>query len=296
MVPWPRIQEQTEYRVLAEMKRPRVSVIIPTLDASRGGAVPRLIGSIARQTLRDFELCLVKGVSPQGKAINQGVAQTWGDILLILDDDSCLADETVFQRLVDVLDADASIGMAGASIVVGPNVSAFQRRAAEQFPRFNTPVVDAVTDSDFACHGCCAIPRSVFERVGREREDILRGLDPDLRVRLRAAGYRVVLAPNTRIHHPLPNGWASLLRIFFRNGYGSAYTRKFQPESVYETSETLAESDFRPKTGLAYRAIRFPARLLWALLRGQLMRFAAYCAYACGYAWGMISAKEKPVA
>jgi len=284
-----------EAPALSDPKRPRLSVIIPTLDAHRGGAVPRLVESIKRQTYRDFELCLVKGVSPQGKAINQGADQTHGDILLILDDDSCLADETVFQRLVDALDADATIGMAGASIVAAPDASPFQRRAAEQFPRFNMPVVDRVTDSDFACHGCCAIPRRVFEQAGREREDLIRGLDPDLRLRIRAAGYRVVLAPNARIHHPLPDGWRSLLRTFFRNGYGSAYARKFQPESVCETSETLDDAGFQPKTSLPYRMARFPIRLARALVRGQGMRFAAYCAYACGYVWGMATAKEEAV-
>jgi len=284
-----------EALALSDPKRPRLSVIIPTLDAHRDGAVPRLVESIRRQTFRDFELCLVKGVSPQGKAINKGADQTHGDILLILDDDSRLADETVFQRLIETLDADASIGMAGASIVVAPDASPFQRRAAEEFPRFNTPVVDRVTDSDFACHGCCAIPRRVFEQIGREREDLLRGLDPDLRVRIRAAGYRVVLAPNARIHHPLPDGWRSLLRTFFRNGYGSAYARKFHPDSVFETGETLDDSGFQPKTSLPYRMARFPVRLAQALARGQWMRFVAYCAYACGYGWGMATARENAV-
>ena len=83
------------------------------------------------------------------------------------------------------IDADPAIGMAGASIVIPPEANAFQRKAALEFPRFNTPVVDQVTDSDLACHSCCAFPLRVFEEVGREREDILRGLDPDLRVRLR---------------------------------------------------------------------------------------------------------------
>lgn len=257
--------------------------------------MPRLIESIKRQTFRDFELCLVKGVSPQGKAINRGAEQTHGEILLILDDDSSLADEWVFQRLVDTLDADASIGMAGASIVVAPDASPFQRRAAEQFPRFNTPVVDRVTNSDFACHGCCAIPRRVFDLAGREREDLLRGLDPDLRLRIRAAGFRVVLAPNACIHHPLPDGWRGLLRTFFRNGYGSAYACKFQPESVCETGETLEDSAFQPKTSLPYRMARFPIRLARALVHRQWLRFGAYCAYACGYAWGMAAARENAV-
>lgn len=276
-------------------KAPRVSVIIPSLDGYRDGCVPRLLESVKAQTFQDFEICIIKGVVPQGKAINQGVAQTSGDIVMIVDDDSTLADDTVFQRLVDTLEADTRIGMAGASIVLSPAATPFQRRAALQFPRFNTPEVAEVTDSDLACHGCCAIPRCAFLEVGGEREDILRGLDPDLRARLRAAGYRVVLAPHARIHHPLPGSWKKLLKIFFRNGYGSAYAWKFQPESVYETHEELHEAGFRARSSLPYRLIRFPLRLLKALLEAKAMRFAAYCSYAAGYAWGLLTAKEISV-
>ncbi|HIJ74878.1 MAG TPA: glycosyltransferase [Candidatus Hydrogenedentes bacterium] len=276
-------------------EKPRVSVIIPSWDGYRDGCVPRLLESIESQTFQDFETHVVKGVSPQGKAINDGAARALGDILIILDDDSRLADETVFQKLVGTLDADASIGMAGASIVVPPDASGFQRRAARQFPRFNTPVVDAIADSDFACHGCCAIPARVFAEVGRERQDIIRGLDPDLRVRLRAAGYRVVLAPGACIYHPLPNGWGPLLRTFFRNGFGSAYARKFHPDSVYETHEKPGADTSRARISLGYRAMRFPLRLARALLRAQFLRFAAYLAYACGYFWGVFCAKEEAV-
>ncbi len=276
-----------------EARAPRVSVIIPSRDGFREGCVPRLLDSVQMQTYRDYELIVVKGVSPQGAAINQGAAQARGDILLILDDDSRVADETVFQRLIDVLDGDASIGMAGASIVALPEANAFQRRAACQFPRFNTPVVETITDSDLACHGCCAIPKRIFEAIGCEREDIIRGLDPDMRVRMRAAGYRVVLAPHARIYHPLPGGWRPLLHIFFRNGYGSAYACKFHPDSVYETHEALDSSRFNPRTTLAYRAARFPFRLLRSLAMGRMQRFGAYCAYACGYLWGMLAAKQE---
>ena len=145
-------------------KEPRVSVIIPSWDGHRDGCVPRLLASVDRQTFKDYEVLLVKGVSPQGRAINQGAARARGEILLVLDDDSYLAEDTVFERLVEVLDGNPMIGMAGASIVVPPDASRFQQRAALQFPRFNTPVVDRVTDSDLACHGCCAFPMRVSER------------------------------------------------------------------------------------------------------------------------------------
>lgn len=271
---------------------PRVSIIIPSRDGHRNGCVPRLLESIEAQTFRDYELCIVKGVFPQGKAINQGASETSGEILVVLDDDSRLADETVLQKIIDALDSDPSIGFAGASIVVPPEASAFQQRASGQFPRFNTPVVDKITDSDLACHGCVAMPRHIFDAIGRERDDIIRGLDPDLRVRMRTAGYRVVLVPQARIYHPLPDGWKNLLRVFFRNGYGSAYSQRFQPDSVFETHESLHEAGFQPRTTLAYRVVRYPFRLVKAALTGQFMRLAAYSAYVLGYAYGFLAARE----
>lgn len=273
-------------------RSPRVSVIIPSRDGHRDGCVPRLMESIEAQTCRDYEVVLVTGVFPQGKAINQGAAQARGEILLVLDDDSRLANPEVFERLVHALDADSSIGFAGASIAVPPEASAFQRRAAAQFPRFQTPEVEVITDSDLACHGCVAMPRGAFEAAGREREDIIRGLDPDLRVRMRQAGFRVVLVPGCVIYHPLPDGLRPLLRVFFRNGFGSAYAQRFQPDSVYETHELLHEAGFQPRTTLFFRAVRFPLRLLKALTSGKFLRMSAYTAYAFGYAWGMLTAKE----
>lgn len=278
----------------APADNPRISIVIPSLDGHRNGAVPRLLESIRRQTFTSHETLLITGVSPQGRAINQGAARARGDILVILDDDSLLADADVFARLVATLEADEQIGLAGASIVPHPDASPFQKRAARQFPRFHTPAVREITDSDLACHGCCAIPRRVFHDVGGEREDILRGLDPDLRARLRAAGYRVVLAPGAAIHHPLPPNWRGLLRVFFRNGYGSAHAWKFQPNSVVETHESLHDRDFQPRTSLPYRLARFPLRLLWALARFRFIRFGAYCGYAAGYAWGLLTAREQP--
>jgi glycosyltransferase involved in cell wall biosynthesis len=248
---------------------PHVSVIIPSIDGYRDGCVPKLLESIENQSFTDYEVCIVKGVFPQGRAINEGVAGAKGKILIILDDDSRLADADVFQNLLHTLEQDPKIGMAGASIVTPPESSPFQQKAALQFPRFNTPVVTEITDSDLACHGCCAIPSAVFDEIGREREDIVRGLDPDMRVRLRNAGYRVVLSPETRIYHPLPDGWKKLLRIFFRNGMGSAYAQKFQPDTVYETHEVLHDETFRPRTSFAYRILRFPLRLLKAIVTAQ---------------------------
>lgn len=271
---------------------PRVSIVIPSADGYRDGCVPRLLDSINEQTYCDHEVILITGVRPQGKAINQGAAKAKGQILVILDDDSELADKETLERLVDALDRDSQIGMAGASILLSPKASTFQRRAATQFPRLSTPSVETITDSDMACHGCCAFPKNVFDAIGGEREDILRGLDPDLRERIRVAGHRVVLVPGAHIYHPLPSSLRNLVRVFFRNGVGSAYAMKFQPDSVRETHEAVDASTFTPIRSMPYRVIRFPLRLLKALLTGRLLRFTGYTSYAIGYLWGWLTARE----
>lgn len=270
----------------------RASVIVPSLDGYRGGAVPLLLESVRNQSVTDIELLVIEGVSPQGKAINMAAERAQGEVLIILDDDACLANPQVFQRLLDTLDASPDIGMAGASIVVPPDATPFQQRAARQFPRFNMPEVAEVTDSDMACHGCCAIPKKVFEEIGGEREDIPRGLDPDLRLRLREHGYRVVLVPGAVAFHPLPNGWRNLCRIYFRNGYGSAYAMKFQPDSVLDTYERVSAENFEERRSWMYRVARFPFRLLLALVSLQFIRFVAYSVYAHGYVWGLLTARD----
>ena len=59
--------------LLEESKLPLVSVVIPSRDGYRDGCVPKLLESVDSQSFKDFEVCMVEGVFPQGAAINRGV-------------------------------------------------------------------------------------------------------------------------------------------------------------------------------------------------------------------------------
>ena len=172
------------------------SVVIPHFSLVRGENLKGLVQDIKEQTFKDLEIIIVKQVSPQGRVINEGARKAKGEILIIMDDDSRLGHNRVIENLIRALRENPKIGMAGASILTPENANDFQKKAAKQFPRFNMPVVDRIVDSDLACHGCVAFPMRVFIEIGMEREDILRGLDPILRVKMRKAGYRVVLVPD----------------------------------------------------------------------------------------------------
>ena len=265
-----------------------ISVVIPHFSRSRLENLQGLLEDLKQQTVQEMEVIIVSGVSPQGKAINQGVREARGEVLVVIDDDSRLGHAHVIENLREVIRRDPSIGMVGASIVPSEKENRFQRLAAKQFPRYGMPVVKEVTDSDLPGHPCVAFPKNIFIQAGMEREDILRGLDPDLRVRIRKAGYRVVLAPDTWAHHPLPPSVFKFIRTFLRNGYGSAYLQVMYPEINYDTDEAVESKNFVAKHSFLYRALRYPTRILTSLVTFQWIRLLGYSVYVVGYLGGYL--------
>lgn len=263
-----------------------VSVVIPHFYQDRVENFNALIADIRSQTFKFLEIIVVNSVSPQGRAINMGLNAAKGKWWVVLDDDSRVGHERVFENLVKVMIERPDVGMAGASVLSPPEANSFQKKAARQFPRFNMPVVKELIDSDMPCHGCAIFRPEVLRAVGMERENILRGLDPDLRVRIRKAGFRVVLVPDTWVYHPLPESFSKFVRTFFRNGYGAAYIQKFHPEINYDTDENTRSSSFVAKRPFWYRLLRYPVRLIESLVRFEWIRFAGYTVYVFGYLWG----------
>src|SRR5215470_3515045 len=120
------------------MTVPPIALIIPSL----AGDVEPLLASVRRQTLQPAEIEVVRGVRPNGRARNQGVAQTSAPLLVFVDDDALLGDEHVIANLVAPLLADPAIGVTGAAKLLPPDAPPFQRWAAHEVPRIVPPVVE----------------------------------------------------------------------------------------------------------------------------------------------------------
>lgn len=212
----------------------RVAVVIPSLT----GQVDAVRASIDRQTPPPDEVVVVTGVRPSGRARNRGVARTTAPILVFVDDDAVLVGDRTLAELVAPLLADPGIGAAGTGKLLPPGSSRFQRRVAREVPRIEHPVVDGVIESNPPTdrHGytdvtttCCAVPRAVFDQCGGFDSDLIRGVDSEFLYRVRLAGYRLVLAPNTCVHHPAPATLGRLLAKHFLYGAGYAGTVQRHP-------------------------------------------------------------------
>jgi len=273
---------------------PRVTIVIPSLDGSRGGKLDSLLRALRRQSFQDFEVRLMLLDPRQGRAINRAVRAARGEIIVILDDDTQLGHGRVIENLVRALDSDPGIGIAGASTVPDPASSDFQKRACREIPRRYFPVVDRIVESDMAQHPCLAIRKETFLEVGGEDEDLVRGLDPLLRRRVREAGYRVVIVPGTWVSHPLPEGLARIFRMYFRNGRGSAFAARHFPDRIYELSDGTPGLRFAPRRPLAYRVLRYPIRMLASVLRLRWVKLVAEGGYLAGYVAELFSGSRSP--
>ncbi len=277
-----------------DWRNPRVTVVIPSLDGERDGKLIALLRSLRLQTFKSFEVRIVLLDPRQGRAINSAVRAARGEIIVILDDDTQLGHPRVLGNLVKALDEDAAIGMAGASTIPPPDASWFQHAACRQIPRRYFPAVDRVVDSDMVQHPCMAIRKAVFEEVGGEDEDLVRGLDPLLRHRMRRAGYRVAIVPYTWVSHPLPESLWKIFRMYFRNGRGSAFAGRHFPDRIYELSDGAPGHEFPPKRPLLYRALRYPARMLRSISTFRWIKLVSEIGYLCGYAVESVFGRREP--
>ena len=114
---------------------------------------------------------------------------------------------------------------------------------------------------------------------------------PGARTEVRRLGYRVVVVPETWIHHLLPSTFRGILRQYYRNGMGAAYVRKFYPQWVIEQAEAHNEP-VGERTSLPARALRYLGRTGRAVRRGQWVYLGTLGAYALGYAWGITTLRE----
>jgi len=266
----------------ATSEQPLVSVVIPSLDGSRGGNVQRLIDQIRGQTVNDVEVLVVIGVRPNGRARNIGVRQARGEYLICIDDDVTLGHERVFENLLKPFGERGDIGITGASQLIPEDSSRFQKRVACSLPRNFFPIQNAMVDSDMVSHMCLCMRTQFYKDVGWENEDIPGGTDPDLRHRVRQAGRRVVVVPQTWAYHPVPAAPGGLWGLCYNKGATSAQVQRRFPDFVLELDQGYRRS-FAPRRGVCYRALRLAATVLRAVVTGDVIFAFARTCYAFGY-------------
>ena len=272
-----------------------VSIIIPSRDGNRNGNVLKLLGDIANQTYKKIEVILVVGASPNGHARNVGAKSANGEFLFMLDDDLRLGNENVVENLITLLKQNSSYGMLGCSQQIPLDANNFQRVSASELPRSEFPVVEEPTDTDMVNH--CAgfvISASLYKEVGGESDILRRGTDPDLRNRVKKAGYRVLVAPNTWNYHPLPDNWKKCWNYHKQNAKETADVFLHHKSSIVDISYD-EKPVIKPDRPTWWRTIRYAWRFIKAILTCRWLLVFSYAAYTAGFLEGVFSSHNTEI-
>jgi GT2 family glycosyltransferase len=230
-----------------------------------------------------------------------GVSRTSGEILVFLDDDARPFQPRLIEKLTAPLLSEPEIGATGASRLIPPDSSAFQRWSANQVARIENQVVQSpvisrpAPENHFYCAittTCCALRRTLFDEMGGFDEKLIQGVDTEFFVRMGRAGYAAMLVPDLWVYHAAPPGLRALLQKHFRYGLGHA-------QAVLRDPLRARPFEKRP---LLYLLLRSAALVPHAFLGFSyaesgwhpgfkpLKALVSYAA-ALGYVWGRFRTK-----
>jgi hypothetical protein len=148
-------------------------------------------------------------------------------------------------------------------------------------------------ETDMVTHACMAVPANIFWLVGGENEKLVRGTDPDLRFRIRRAGFKVIGRKGILVYHPLPSGLCELIKKSFLSGRDAALSFRLFPDLIYDLSDRpLFRQSQVTNKGLIFRTIRAILRLLQDMVELKPLLFVHHIFYLLGYPCGMFIHKD----
>lgn len=212
---------------------PRVSVII--VNFNRVKLLAECLGSLERQSFRDFEMIVVDNGSEDGsagwvaenfpqaqliangtnrgfcEANNQGFAVARGEYFALLNNDA-VADTEWLGRLVETAEAHPECGMVGSKIYVHGTKSVIDKVGhliywdGQNRGRGAGEIDMGQYDGDLEIlwpDGCAAVyRRAMIEQCGGFDEDFFAYADDaELGLRGRQFGWSARLAPGSFVHH-----------------------------------------------------------------------------------------------
>jgi GT2 family glycosyltransferase len=202
---------------------------------------------------KDLKLILNEMNNGFAKANNQGIQQSSGDYLVLLNNDT-IVPQSWLSRMLRHLD-DPEVGLVGpvtnfvgneAKIDVAYGTWAEMEAFAQDYTRAKQ---DQAADIYLLAMFCVALRRDVFDVIGPLDERFGIGMfeDDDYSMRVRQAGYRIICAADAFVHHFGQAAFGKLIRSGDYDRIFDENRRKFEEKwGVKWKPHQHARLEFKP--------------------------------------------------
>jgi len=228
------------------------------------------------------ELIQIFGVSPSGKARNEGAKKAQGDIFIFLDSDIRLGQRGTLKNLVSPLISDKAIGVCGAVKLIPEDSSWFQRRCAKEIPHLEHSFVKGILEVGTAAGACCAVRKEAFLRAGEFNDKLIRGVEAEFCSRVKKNQYRICMASQAQFYHPAPKGLLQLIRISIRNGVAVAFADMYYPNLNFDMGLDRITRQLELKSK-KYRLCRYIKETVKSVIFFKPFYLISKIVYAIGY-------------
>ena len=222
-----------------------VSIIIPTLNP--GTKLGELLEILDSQTLKAEEILIIDSSSrdntaelvqshghrviiinksdfDHGTTRNLGAAQTDSEFIVFLTQDVVPVDEHMIAELIKPMQAVPDIAICYGRQLARPTARALERF----FREFNYPpqaILKTKNDIDvlglrtFFCSNCCsAIRRSIFNKLGGFKDNVIVNEDMLFAAKAINAGYAVYYTPEAQVYHSHSYSLTQIFKRYFNIG------------------------------------------------------------------------------
>jgi len=203
--------ERIEIALNALLKQtyPQPLFEIIAIDNASTDTTPKIIESFCTRYPNLIKMAVESKIQSSYAARNQGIKQAKGDVLAFIDSD-CIPDAKWIETGSNALQKEnASCGGGHVDFFFKAEVpNIFEHYDAGR--KMNQKVF--IEKNGFAATANFFVYRSLFDKYGLFRHNLISGGDYEFGRRLTEGGEKMVYIRNAIVHHPARNSWQSIMK------------------------------------------------------------------------------------
>ena len=222
-----------------------ITVVIPTQNA--GQHFLGLLNSLETQTLKPTQIIVVDSESidetvesarsrnckvitvnladfDHGTARNLAVSNAQSEFIIFLTQDAVPADECLIAELIKPMQADSSIAICYGRQLPRPNERPLER-FTRQFNYTSQSILKTKNDIEtfglktfFCSNSCSAIRRSIFDKLGGFKNNVIVNEDMLFAAKAILQGYSVYYSAIAKVYHSHPYSLSETFSRYFNIG------------------------------------------------------------------------------